>query len=298
MLIDAHHHLWNLTRIRYPWLEAKGERRFFGDPSEIQRDYPIEDFAADWHGIAIEASVHIQVGAAPGWEVAETEWLDREFRRSGRPGAIVAFADVAANGLDRVLEAHRAASALLRGIRRIVSRHPGEDRPEEGAAMLANPDFLRGLRQVAAHGLSFDLQLTAPLLQMAAETFAAIPDLPVALCHAGSPWHRDAASLREWRRGLADFARLPGSVCKISGLGMFDPDWTPQSLAPIVEGVLEAFPHDRIMWGSNFPVDRLYRDYRALFAAIRDIIPEASHTAIFGETAMRFYRPSRLADPG
>ena len=33
-MIDAHHHLWDLSAVHYPWLAAKGATRFFGDPRQ------------------------------------------------------------------------------------------------------------------------------------------------------------------------------------------------------------------------------------------------------------------------
>ena len=164
--------------------------------------------------------------------------------------------------------------------------------------MLRNPAFAKGLAALQDQGLSFDLQLTAPLLQRAADVFGRVPDLPVALCHAGSLWDRDPAALRQWRAGLEAFATLPSAVCKLSGLGMFDPDWTPASLAPIIDTVLQCFGPERVMWGSNFPVDRLYRDYRSLFMAIWNQVPEAARPAVFGGTASRFYRLSARAQAG
>ena len=292
MLVDAHHHLWNLKEVPYPWLEARGVRRFFGDPSAIQQDYGVRDFQEDWSGLPVAGSVHVQVGAAPGFEVAETRWLDEQARQTGLPSAIVAFADLTAADLDVQLGRHAEASDLLRGVRQIVSRHPDEDADDEGAALLSDPSFSSGLRLLQARGLSFDLQLTAPLLPLAAEIFSAMPELPVALCHAGSPWARDPASLREWRAGLRQIARLPAAACKLSGLGMFDPDWTADSLAPIVETVLDCFGPERVMWGSNFPVDSLYQDYFTLFTTVRDLVPATSREAVFGHTAKRFYRIS------
>ncbi len=47
MRIDAHHHLWDLSAVSYPWLEARGVRRFFGDPTPIQRDYLVGEFRSD-----------------------------------------------------------------------------------------------------------------------------------------------------------------------------------------------------------------------------------------------------------
>ena len=266
-------------------------RRFFGDPEPIQRDYGVAEFREDWSGLPISASVHVQVGAAPGSEVAETAWLDRQADRTGLPGGIVAFADLRAEDVAAILDAHRRASGRLRGVRQIVSRHLAEDRSDEGLALLRDAGFRRGLRTLEASGLSFDLQLTAPLLKAAAETFALTPDLPVALCHAGSPWDRDPAALRAWRDGLEAIERLPRTVCKLSGLGMFDPEWDADtSLAPIVEGVLEVFGPERVMWGSNFPVDRLYRGYREAFTAVWDLVPAAARPSVFAGCASRFYR--------
>ena len=47
MFIDAHHHLWDLKAIDYPWLNAKGVKRFFGDPEPIQRNYLLDEYRRD-----------------------------------------------------------------------------------------------------------------------------------------------------------------------------------------------------------------------------------------------------------
>lgn len=39
MRIHAHHHLWDLRAVQYPWLMARDEPRFFADPAPILRDY-------------------------------------------------------------------------------------------------------------------------------------------------------------------------------------------------------------------------------------------------------------------
>jgi predicted TIM-barrel fold metal-dependent hydrolase len=287
-IVDAHHHLWDLQAVDYPWLKARGVRRFFGDPTPIQRDYLPADFRADWAGLPVAASVHVQVGAAADASVAETAWLEAVARNTGVPTAVVAFADLTAPDLDAALDAHAASSGRLRGIRQIVSRHSSED---AGApSLLDDPAFVAGLRRLAARGLSFDLQLTPPLLGAAARKLAEVPNLGVALCHAGSPWDQTPDGLRQWRDGLAAMACLPDACIKLSGLGMFDPRWTRRSLAPIVDGVLETFGPARTMWGSNFPVDKLYRSYGELVDAVAGLVPAAMHADVFAGTARRFYR--------
>ena len=71
--IDAHHHLWDLQAVQYPWLMARGVRRFFGDPAPIQRDYLLNEFRGEAQAEGFAASVHIQVGAEDA--LAEATWV-------------------------------------------------------------------------------------------------------------------------------------------------------------------------------------------------------------------------------
>lgn len=71
--IDAHHHLWDLQVVHYPWLMAHGVERFFGDPAPIQRDYLPGEFRAEAGAEGVAASVHIQVGAEDS--LAEARWV-------------------------------------------------------------------------------------------------------------------------------------------------------------------------------------------------------------------------------
>ena len=127
-IVDAHHHLWNLNKIHYPWLMERGVARFFGDPTPIQQDYQVGDFIEDIGDLPVMSSVHIQVGAESSDSVAETRWLQSEAQRTplGIPNAIVAFCDLADEDSDKILDA-QAESGNLRGIRQIVGRSPDED---------------------------------------------------------------------------------------------------------------------------------------------------------------------------
>ncbi len=71
-IVDAHHHLWNLNKIHYPWLMERGVIRFFGDPTPIQQDYLVGDYLDDVGDLPVTSSVHIQVGADSSDSVAET----------------------------------------------------------------------------------------------------------------------------------------------------------------------------------------------------------------------------------
>jgi len=80
---------------------------------------------------------------------------------------------------------------------------------------------------------------------------------------------------------------------KISGLAMFDHQWTVESLRPYVLETIDAFGAERAMFASNFPVDRLFGSYTDLWHAYAAIVEGASvaeKEALFCGNAERFYR--------
>lgn len=288
-IIDAHHHLWDLQAVDYPWLMAVGQRRFFGDPAPIQRNYRVEDFRADIGTLPVVDSVHIQVGASAA--LAETRWVQRSAEQSGLPGAMVVFCDLAAPEAGDELDAHLACDRV-RGVRQIVGRSRLEGDPPEHE-LLRDPAWCAGLDRLVERGLSFDLQLIPSQLARARDVLAAVPALRVALCHAGSPGEAGAEGFEAWRRDMRALAALPNVWCKLSGFAMFDHAWTAESIRPYVMESIAAFGPERCMFGSNFPVDRLHSGYRELWAAYRQLIAEFSDSErdrMLYSNAQAFYK--------
>jgi predicted TIM-barrel fold metal-dependent hydrolase len=286
--IDAHHHLWDLNACHYPWLMARGETRFFGDPAPIQKDYLVADFLGESSRFAPHKSVHIQVGVAETDTLRETRWLQSlgEF-----PHGIVAYADLVSPTLGFDIQRHKD-SGKFRGIRQIIGRHAEEDKKHGSDALLDNPHWVNGLALLAREHLSFDLQLIPGQMERAFAALAKTPELKVALCHAGSPWDQSPAGLEHWREGLRRFAQLPNFYCKVSGLGMFNPQWEREDLKPLILDVLDIFGPERVMFGSNFPVDKLYCSYDQLWSAYFDITSHFSSAELqqmFYNTAESFY---------
>jgi predicted TIM-barrel fold metal-dependent hydrolase len=291
-IIDAHHHLWDLTACHYPWLMEKGVRRFFGDPAPIQKDYLACDLRGDIGALPVVKSVHIQVGVASEDSVKETLWLENHAETEGLPSAIVAFVDLTADDVEQQLDAH-AAATRLRGVRQIVGRSAEEDALTGTGSLLANPAFARGLKALAARGLSFDLQLVPPQMEAAAKLLAGIPELNVALCHGGSLSDCSVEGRAHWAKGVAALAALPNILCKVSGFGMFDNSWTADSARPQFETLLGHFGPAQMAFGSNFPVDKLYGDYASIwkrFDALAAGLSSNERAALFAENAERFYR--------
>ena len=287
--IDTHHHLWDLNHCHYPWLMAKGEQRFFGDPTPIQKNYLINDFLSESPHFRPLQSVHIQVGVTEQDSVRESQWLQQQ---ETFPQAVVAFCDLTADDRDTKIEQHMQF-AKVRGFRQIIGRHSEEDRKHNSNALLQNPKWLQGLQSLAKKNLSFDLQMTPPQLPAVLKILKQVPELKVALCHCGSPWDQTPEGLKSWRQGLKQLAELPNVFCKVSGLGMFNPQWATADLRPVILDTIDIFEPTRVMFGSNFPVDKLYRSYDSLWSAYSDItgvFSTAEKKHFFIDTATRFYR--------
>ena len=282
--------------MHYPWLATKGIVRFFGDPAPIQKNYLVEDLKADIGDLPVEGSVHIQVGAGEGQHLLEAQTVQRLADSSNLAKAIIAYCELENPNRSAALDS-LAKVKNFRGVRQIVGRSPQEDKLTGTGSLLNNPQWLAGLAELERRSLSFDLQLIPDQMQYAADVFAQVPNLSVALCHCGSPWYRDKAGWALWEDGLRALAALPNTHCKISGLSMFDHNWTVDSLRPIITTVLDIFGADRCMFGSNFPVDKLHTSYQKLWMCYLEIvdahdpaISEAHKRALFKDNCVAFYK--------
>ena len=285
--IDSHHHLWDLKAVHYPWLMEFGKPRFFGDPTPIQRDYLLEEHRAISQNHGFAASVHIQVGAEDG--LTEARWVDQVVRANPDwPMVQVAFCDLTASDRENQLDQFQALKSVV-GMRQIVGRSPEEDTKNGTNALIADPEFKAGLHSLASRGLSFDLQLIPELMKPMGKVLEQVPDLQVALCHAGSPYDRSSDGITKWAAGLAQLSALQNVSCKLSGLGMFDHDWNAGTVRPIADVVMKQFGPDRVMFGSNFPVCSLSSSFDELMERHMAIVPEEHHKAVFHDNAERFY---------
>jgi len=295
-IADAHHHLWDM-RDYHVWLHANPRVvNFVGDYEAICQDYLASDYLADTAGLPVIASVHVQAEFDPSNPVGETAWLTAQAEQTGFPTGIVGFADLSDPDVASLLEAH-AAYSRFRGIRHMLNWDdiPGRSFAEHGNFM-SDGQWRRGFGLLARMGLRFDMQIWPKQMVEAAALLAAFPDARVALNHTGFPIDRDPESMRLWQDGMRALAAQPNAYVKISGLGMLDHQWTTDSIRPIVLDAIEIFGVQRAMFASNFPVDRLYSDYGAIFNAFSEItadFTDQERSRLFAGTAIDFYDLSR-----
>ena len=281
VVVDPHVHIWDLATGLYP---RRARRRDEGDATI--GDYFVSDLLRDAGPVVVAKAVHVEAFPTDG--VAEVEHVGALADKAprGLPRAIVANADLASPDIGVIL-ARLAAMPRVRGIRHAINRF------DETRDLLRDDAWRDGLGLLAGHGLSFDLQVSPARMDEAADLIARHPGLAVALNHAGWPRERGFQAWRGWRSGLRRLAALPNVWVKISGFGMFEPAWTTESIRPYVYEALDAFGPGRAMFASNFPVDRPFRDYPALwrdFAALVADCDPATRAGMLRANAETFYR--------
>lgn len=290
VVIDAHHHLWDLEAVHYPWLMACGVRRFFGDPAPIQKNYLSDDFQADRGAVDVVGSVHIQVGADD--TLAEASWVQHQIETHQYPSVHIADVQLEAGNLAHKLE-QLVALGGVRGVRQIIGRHSVEDAQTGSGNLVQDPMWRKGLAILGDFDLSFDLQLTSAQYANTLDALEHTPDTKIVICHFGSPWDQSAAAFDEWHQAMRRFADLPQVSIKLSGFSMFKPEWNQTDIEPYILAALDLFGADRCMVGSNYPVDGLHRPYRDIFEAVEHALANRSKTdqqKVFHNTAKTFYR--------
>lgn len=149
------------------------------------------------------------------------------------------------------------------------------------------------MAQLTDYGWSFDLQLFPGQMAHGAALAAACPKVTFILQHAGMLEDLAEAGWREWRAGMALLSARPNVVSKLSGFGTFIHRNDPGHIAAMVRETVALFGADRCLFGSNFPIEKLWTSYWELVAAFRTAaagLSEAERQAIFHDTATRVYR--------
>jgi len=216
---------------------------------------------------------------------AETDWLlrladDHPFIM-GVVGWVDLQADDAAGGLQRV-----ARHSKLVGVRHVVQSEP-DDR------FLLRPGFCRGIAELRAFDLRYDILIYPRHLPVAAEFAARFPDQPFVLDHLAKPEIRIGA-IDQWARDLTRLAQAPNVYCKLSGL-VTEADWrswTPDQIAPYLDVAFDVFGADRLMAGSDWPVCTVAADYSRTMSVVVDYLerrPAGERDAVLGGNAARFY---------
>ncbi|MGB8407038.1 MAG: amidohydrolase family protein [Mycobacterium sp.] len=345
MVIDPHIHMWDpittprqvsrqarlLRSIpRIPraarWLARRADREFIGHPHHVLKPYSPTSYLADAGGLSVASVVHVEAAwLAPRHlcSVDETRWVaSLPFGRGRAPalGAIVVNTDPRWPDAAAVLDAHLAASPLVRGVRYSGAHHvdPCVRNFADIPHVLSDAGFLHGFRAIADRGLSFELWIYAHQLRDATVLASEYPETTFVLDHYATPVgifgargrgigrnpHERVAMLSEWSDEIAAIAALPNVVAKHSGLGMPVLGAVPlrqistatlsevtDRAAPLIRHLHDSFGPQRTMWASNYPIDKPVHTIPASVRVLLDVLgADADVPELLCNVARRTYR--------
>jgi L-fuconolactonase len=273
-IIDAHVHLWDPERLRYPWLAMV--------PGLAHR-HSLNDFVAATGTLPITHRVFVQCECDPVQARDEVTWV------AAMEGidAIVAYAPLELEEMSASELQWLARQPKVRGVRRILQG-------ENAVGFCLQSSFVAGVRALARHGFTFDLCVRHDQLGEAAELARCCPDVTFVLDHLGKPAIKDRI-YDTWSVQLAQLAKMPNVVAKLSGLTT-EADavaWTAADLRPYVEHAVACFGWGRLLFGGDWPVVELAGGYRPWAEALATLIKAASpaeHRALLHDNAARVYR--------
>ncbi|NBE95945.1 amidohydrolase [Nonomuraea sp. KC401] len=290
-IVDSHHHIWRAADL--PWLQGEMVPRIFGPYEAIRRDYPVSEYVAEAAPCGITSAVYVQANWPLDRSVDEVRRLRDVHAETGWPAAVVGCADLFADDAPDVLRRQAALTPLVRGTRLQLHWH---ERPEFRFATapdrMKDPVFRRNLAAVADLGWLFELQVFPAQLADAAALVADFPGMTFVLVHAGMPVDFAPPAAAEWTRGLTLLAEHPNVVVKLTGQGTFVHRVDRPLIKRVATTCLDLFGSGRCMWGSNFPVEKLWTDLPTLLSTWQDVLAGRSAGEIgdvFSATATRVY---------
>jgi len=274
-VIDAHHHVWDLSVRDQDWITGPGM-------AAIRRDFSVDDLRPAARAAGVTATVLVQTVTV----AQETPEMLALAAADPLVAAVVGWTDLTSPAVadDLARLAGLPGGRWLAGIRHQVQSEPDPD-------WLRRPDVIRGLRAVAAAGLCYDLLVLPHQLPAACYAAAAVPELTMVLDHAAKP--PVGGDLGSWAAGLRALAAQPNTVCKLSGLVSQAPAGAPETaFIPVADAILNQFGPQRIMFGSDWPVCLLaagYGEVVRLAAFLTGGLSAADRAAVFALTAARVY---------
>ncbi|HEY0797043.1 MAG TPA: amidohydrolase family protein [Acidisarcina sp.] len=274
-VIDAHHHLWRYTSKDYDWIDDS--------MATLQRDFLAADLAVAVKAAQVDTTIAVQARQT----IEETLWLLDLAAAHSIISGVVGWVPLIDTGVSKSLE-ELTGRHNLRGVRHVLQAEPNE--------YMLSPAFQRGIGLLNNFGLAYDLLIHERQLTSVIQLIDQHPDQVFILDHVAKPLIH-SGEMQPWARLIAQLAERPNVYCKISGM-VTEADWqtwSPETLQPYIDVVLEAFGPRRLMYGSDWPVCLVASSYGrwigTMRAAISSLSPE-EQSWIMGRTAEQAYNLS------
>lgn len=273
MTIDAHQHFWHFDPVRDNWITD--------DMATIRRDF----LPADLEPILAQNSMDGCVAVQASQSEEETEFLVNLAQTYDIVKGVVGWVDLQSETLPERLD-YFSAYNVIKGYRHVAQAEPDD--------FLIRPAVIRGIRQLANYGLTYDILIYPSQLKAALHLVRAVPEVNFVIDHLAKPYITKR-EINRWSNFMTEIAKNKNVSCKLSGM-VTEADWhtwRKEDFFPYLDVAFEHFGPDRLLFGSDWPVCLVAADYTQVKTLINDYLSPWSHDVrakVFGENAASFYR--------
>ena len=273
MRIDAHQHFWQYDPVKGGWITDEMQ--------VIRQDFMPGDLKPLLDSHDIDGCVAVQADQSE----RENEFLLELTEQNTWIKGVVGWLDLKADDLTDRME-HYQQYDSFKGVRHILQAEP------EG--FMTDPKFIKGVAQIGASGMTYDILTTENQLEEAIDFVKALPEMPLVIDHISKP-NIAQASYDHWAKHMLKLSEFQHVNVKISGM-ITEADWKEwrvKDIKPYVDFCLENFGPERLMYGSDWPVCLIAGEYDQVIYAIKACLAELSiseQEAIYGKTASLFYK--------
>ncbi|MEM6318598.1 MAG: amidohydrolase family protein [Bacteroidota bacterium] len=271
--IDAHQHFWYYSPTKHDWIDDS--------MSVIKKNFLPEDLEVLFQKNGIDGCISVQADQTE----AETEFLLTLAEEYDFIKGVVGWVDLRAPSLEERLE-HFAQFSKLKGFRHVVQAEPDPK-------FMLQDSFQYGLGCLERYGFTYDILIFPTQLAAALETVRNFPRQKFVIDHIAKPYIKKGA-LGAWEAYMRDLGQQPNAWCKVSGM-VTEADWnkwTYEDFQPYLEVIFEAFPSDRVMYGSDWPVCLLggaYEKVKEIVERFTQNLSPQNSKRFWGENALDFY---------
>ena len=272
-ILDTHHHLWDLSLRSYDWITELPEN----ESIKINRNFLIDDLDV----LADENNVTGTICVQAHQSEEEALWLLEIAKNSNLIKGVVCWVDLKNSNIGFSLDKYQTYDKFC-GIRHVWHDEKNED-------WIMDPKVIKGLKTLSERQINFDFLVRPNHLKYIFEVYEKIPKLNGVIDHIAKPKIKENI-FESWAEDISELSKIDSLNCKISGMVEEMNDSQEISiLKNYTDHVIESFGHDKVMYGSNWPVCLTKKSYSEVLEIAKSMSNNLEPEEFFYTNGKSFY---------
>lgn len=272
-ILDTHHHLWDLSLRSYDWITELPEN----ESIKINRNFLIDDLDV----LADENNVTGTICVQAHQSEEEALWLLEIAKNSNLIKGVVCWVDLKNSNIGFSLDKYQTYDKFC-GIRHVWHDEKNED-------WIMDPKVIKGLKTLSERQINFDFLVRPNHLKYIFEVYEKIPKLNGVIDHIAKPKIKENI-FEPWAENISELSKIDSLNCKISGMvEEMNESQEISILKNYTDHVIESFGHDKVMYGSNWPVCLTKKSYSEVLEIAKSMSNNLEPEEFFYTNGKSFY---------